>query len=163
VLTGARGAWLTDARGHELAGRLCGLWCMNVRAAADSVVQAATAQLRQRPTPPATSAPQRAAIRLAAKRRDHARLAERAYLTLGGSEAVDRRGALHRAVLERAPAAEQKHFIALEPPYHGSSSTGAGLTAAARLPRGFDCPLATQHHIPSPTPTVIRTGGDAQR
>ena len=91
LLTGARGAWLTDAHGHELLDAFAGLWCVNVGYGQDSVVQAATAQLRQLPYATGyfgfASEP---AIRLAAK------LAEitpasltRAYLTLGGSEAVD--------------------------------------------------------------------------
>jgi len=164
VLTGARGAWLTDARGHELLDAFAGLWCVNVGYGQDSVVQAATAQLRQLPYATGyfgfASEP---AIRLAAK------LAEitpasltRAYLTLGGSEAVD---AAVRFIVQYWNARgrpSKKHFIALERGYHGSSSTGAGLTALPVFHRGFDLPLATQHHIPSPNPYRHPQGGDAQ-
>jgi adenosylmethionine-8-amino-7-oxononanoate aminotransferase len=164
VLTGARGAWLTDARGHELLDAFAGLWCVNVGYGQDSVVQAATAQLRQLPYATGyfgfASEP---AIRLAAK------LAEitpasltRAYLTLGGSEAVD---AAVRFIVQYWNARgrpTKKHFIALERGYHGSSSTGAGLTALPVFHRGFDLPLATQHHIPSPNPYRHPQGGDAQ-
>ena len=162
VLTGARGAWLTDARGHELLDAFAGLWCVNVGYGQDSVVQAATAQLRQLPYATGyfgfASEP---AIRLAAK------LAEitpasltRAYLTLGGSEAVD---AAVRFIVQYWNARgrpTKKHFIALERGYHGSSSTGAGLTALPVFHRGFDLPLATQHHIPSPSPYRHPQGGD---
>ncbi len=78
-------------QGHELLDAFAGLWCVNVGYGQESVVQAATAQLRKLPYATGyfgfASEP---AIRLAAK------LAEitpasltRAYLTLGGSEAVD--------------------------------------------------------------------------
>lgn len=164
LLAGARGAWLTDGHGHELLDAFAGLWCVNVGYGQESVVQAATAQLRQLPYATGyfgfASEP---AIRLAAK------LAQitpasltRAYLTLGGSEAVD---AAVRFIVQYWNARGQpakKHFIALERGYHGSSSTGAGLTALPVFHRGFDLPLATQHHIPSPNPYRHAQGGDAQ-
>ena len=164
LLTGARGAWLTDGQGHELLDAFAGLWCVNVGYGQESVVQAATAQLRQLPYATGyfgfASEP---AIRLAAK------LAEitpasltRAYLTLGGSEAVD---AAVRFIVQYWNARgrpSKKHFIALERGYHGSSSTGAGLTGLPVFHRGFDLPLATQHHIPSPNPYRHPQGGDAQ-
>ncbi len=164
LLTGARGAWLTDGHGHELLDAFAGLWCVNVGYGQESVVQAATAQMRQLPYATGyfgfASEP---AIRLAAK------LAEitpasltRAYLTLGGSEAVD---AAVRFIVQYWNARgrpTKKHFIALERGYHGSSSTGAGLTALPVFHRGFDLPLATQHHIPSPNPYRHPKGDDAQ-
>lgn len=164
VLSQARGAWLTDARGHELLDAFAGLWCVNVGYGQDSVVQAAAAQMRRLPYATGyfdfASEP---AIRLAAK------LAQitpasltRAYLTLGGSEAVD---AAVRFIVQYWNARgrpAKKHLIALERGYHGSSSTGAGLTALPVFHRGFDLPLATQHHIPSPNPYRHPQGGDAQ-
>jgi 4-aminobutyrate---pyruvate transaminase len=164
VLSRARGAWLTDARGHELLDGFAGLWCVNVGYGQDSVVRAATAQMLQLPYATGyfgfASEP---AIRLAAK------LAQitpasltRAYLTLGGSEAVD---AAVRFIVQYWNARgrpAKKHFIALDRGYHGSSSTGAGLTALPVFHRGFDLPLATQHHIPSPNPYRHPQGGDAQ-
>ena len=91
VLASARGAWLTDDLGRQVLDAFAGLWCVNVGYGQESVVQAATRQLRELPYATGyfgfASEP---AIRLAAK------LAEitpasltRAYLTLGGSEAVD--------------------------------------------------------------------------
>jgi len=164
LLTGARGAWLTDGNGNELLDAFAGLWCVNVGYGQESVVQAATAQLRQLPYATGyfgfASEP---AIRLAAK------LAQitpasltRAYLTLGGSEAVD---AAVRFIVQYWNARGRpgkKHFIALQRGYHGSSSTGAGLTALPVFHRGFDLPLATQHHIPSPNPYRHPQGGDPQ-
>jgi adenosylmethionine-8-amino-7-oxononanoate aminotransferase len=164
VLAKAHGAWLTDAAGHELLDAFAGLWCVNVGYGQESVVQAATAQMRQLPYATGyfgfASEP---AIRLAAK------LAQitphsltRAYLTLGGSEAVD---AAVRFIVQYWNARgrpTKKHFIALERGYHGSSSTGAGLTALPVFHRGFDLPLPTQHYIPSPNPYRHPQGGDAQ-
>ena len=162
VLTSARGAWLTDGQGHELLDAFAGLWCVNVGYGQESVVQAAAAQMRQLPYATGyfgfASEP---AIRLAAK------LAQitppsltRAYLTLGGSDAVD---AAVRFIVQYWNARGQpqkKHFISLERGYHGSSSTGAGLTALPVFHRGFDLPLRTQHHIPSPNPYRHPQGGD---
>jgi 4-aminobutyrate--pyruvate transaminase len=164
VLAQARGAWLTDIRGHELLDAFAGLWCVNVGYGQDSVVEAAAAQMRQLPYATGyfgfASEP---AIRLAA---ELARITPpsltRAYLTQGGSEAVD---AALRFIVQYWNALGQptrKHFIALERGYHGSSSTGAGLTALPVFHRGFDLPLRTQHHIPSPNPYRHPQGGDAQ-
>lgn len=164
VLASGRGAWLTDANGHELLDAFAGLWCVNVGYGQESVVQAATAQLRELPYATGyfgfASEP---AIRLAAKLVELApRSLTRAYLTLGGSEAVD---AAVRFIVQYWNARgkpAKKHFIALERGYHGSSSTGAGLTALPVFHRGFDLPLPTQHYIPSPNPYRHPQGGDAQ-
>lgn len=164
ILAEAKGAWLKDAAGHELLDGFAGLWCVNVGYGQESVVRAATEQLRALPYATGyfdfASEP---AIRLAAK------LAEitppsltRAYLTLGGSEAVD---AAVRFVVQYWNATGQpakKYFISLERGYHGSSSTGAGLTALPVFHRGFDLPLPTQHYIPSPNPYRHPQGGDDQ-
>lgn len=164
VLAKAHGAWLTDAAGHELLDAFAGLWCVNVGYGQESVVQAATAQMRQLPYATGyfgfASEP---AIRLAARLAQITpRSLTRAYLTLGGSEAVD---AAVRFIVQYWNARgrpTKKHFIALERGYHGSSSTGAGLTALPVFHRGFDLPLPTQHHIPSPNPYRHPQGGDAQ-
>ena len=164
VLSTGRGSWLTDVHGRELLDAFAGLWCVNVGYGQESVVEAATDQLRKLPYATGyfgfASEP---AIRLAAK------LVEltppsltRAYLTLGGSEAVD---AAVRFIVQYwngrgRPA--KKHFISLERGYHGSSSTGAGLTALPLFHRGFDLPLPTQHYIPSPNPYRHPQGNDAQ-
>ena len=75
MLARRRGAWLTDARGHELLDAFAGLWCVNVGYGQESVVQAATEQMRRLPYATGyfdfASEP---AIRLAAQAgRDHAR------------------------------------------------------------------------------------------
>ena len=164
VLDTGRGSWLTDVHGRELLDAFAGLWCVNIGYGQESVVEAATNQMRKLPYATGyfgfASEP---AIRLAAK------LVEltpssltRTYLTLGGSEAVD---AAVRFIVQYWNARDRpakKHFISLERGYHGSSSTGAGLTALPVFHRGFDLPLPTQHYIPSPNPYRHPQGDDAQ-
>jgi adenosylmethionine-8-amino-7-oxononanoate aminotransferase len=164
VLASGQGSWLTDAQGHRLLDAFAGLWCVNVGYGQESVVQAAAEQMRTLPYATGYfhfgSEP---AIRLAEKlvQITPASLT-RVYLTLGGSESVD---AAVRFIVQYYNALgkpSKKHFISLERGYHGSSSTGAGLTALPVFHRGFDLPLPTQHHIPSPNPYRHADGGDPQ-
>ena len=162
ILTSGRGAWLTDSTGHELLDAFAGLWCVNVGYGQESVVQAAAEQMRRLPY--ATGYfhfGNEPAIRLTEKlvQLTPASLT-RVYLTLGGSESVD---AAVRFIVQYFNAIGQpqkKQFIALERGYHGSSSTGAGLTALPAFHRGFDLPLATQHYIPSSYPYRHADGGN---
>lgn len=164
VLASGRGAWLTDANGHELLDAFAGLWCVNVGYGQESVVQAAAEQMRRLPYATGyfhfSSEP---AIRLAEKLVQIAPASlTRVYLTLGGSESVD---AAVRFIVQYYNAIgkpSKKQFIALERGYHGSSSTGAGLTALPVFHRGFDLPLPTQHYIPSPNPYRHADGADPQ-
>ncbi|SEL76940.1 Adenosylmethionine-8-amino-7-oxononanoate aminotransferase [Variovorax sp. YR750] len=164
VLASGKGAWLTDGNGHRLLDAFAGLWCVNVGYGQESVVQAATEQMRRLPYATGyfhfSSEP---AIRLAEKlvQITPASLT-RVYLTLGGSEAVD---AAVRFVVQYYNATgrpSKKQFISLERGYHGSSSTGAGLTALPAFHRGFDLPLPTQHYIASPYAYRHEHGGDPQ-
>ncbi|WP_049623489.1 aspartate aminotransferase family protein [Frateuria defendens] len=164
VLESGQGCWLTDADGHTLLDAFAGLWCVNVGYGRESVVQAAMAQMRKLPYATGyfhyASEP---AIRLAAKLAELAPATlNRAYLTLGGSEAVDAAVRFIVQYYNVTGRPQKKHFIALERGYHGSSSTGAGLTALPAFHRGFDLPLPQQHHIPSPNPYRSPAGSDAQ-
>ncbi|HEV6964253.1 aspartate aminotransferase family protein [Roseateles sp.] len=152
VLESGRGAWLRDARGHELLDAFAGLWCVNIGYGHESVVAAAAEQMRKLPYATGYfhfgSEP---AIRLAAKLVELAPASlTRVYLTLGGSEAVDAAIRLITQYYNNTGRPSKKHFISLERGYHGSSSTGSGLTALPLFHRGFDLPLPTQHYIPSP-------------
>ena len=160
VLASGRGSWLTDDQGHELLDAFAGLWCVNVGYGQESVVQAATQQMRKLPY--ATGyfhLANEPAIRLAAKLVEITPASlTRAYLTLGGSDSIDAavRFIVHYYNGIGRPA--KKHFISLDRGYHGSSSTGAGLTALPTFHRGFDLPLPTQRYIPSPYPLPPRAG-----
>ncbi|MFK5998728.1 MAG: aminotransferase class III-fold pyridoxal phosphate-dependent enzyme, partial [Rhodobacterales bacterium] len=57
---------------------------------------------------------------------------------------------------------DKKHFIALESGFHGSSSSGAGLTAIPVFHDKFDLPMTWQHHIPSPNSYRHPAGPDDQ-
>ena len=164
VLESGHGAWMRDAQGHELLDAFAGLWCVNIGYGQESVVQAAAEQMRKLPYATAYfhfgSEP---AIRLAAElvKISPASL-QHVYLTLGGSEAVDAAVRLIVQYYNVSGRPSKKHFISLERGYHGSSSTGAGLTALPAFQRGFDLPRPEQHYIASPYPYRSPLGDDAQ-
>ena len=164
VLKSGKGAWLRDAEGRELLDAFAGLWCVNIGYGHDSVVEAAARQMRELPYATGyfgySSEP---AIRLAAKLVEIAPPGlNHVYLTLGGSEAVDAAVRLIVQYYNSTGRPKKKQFIALERGYHGSSSTGAGLTALPAFHRGFDLPRPEQHYIPSPYPYRCPEGSDAQ-
>ena len=164
VLQSGQGCWLWDADGNKLLDAFAGLWCVNVGYGRDSVVDAAARQMRALPYATGYfhygSEP---AIRLAAKL---AQLApgtlNHVYLTLGGSEAVDAAIRFIVQYYNNTGRPRKKHFIALQRGYHGSSSTGAGLTALPNFHRGFDLPLPQQHYLPSPHPYRSEYAADPQ-
>jgi adenosylmethionine-8-amino-7-oxononanoate aminotransferase len=159
VMRSGKGVFLTDSDGHDLLDGFAGLWCVNAGYGHEAVVDAAAEQMRRLPYATGYfhfgSEP---AIELAAK------LAElspgdlnRVFFTLGGSDAVDSVIRMVRYYFNARGAPSKKQFIALEKGYHGSGSTGAGLTALPVFHEKFDLPMAWQHHIPSPYP--YRNGG----
>lgn len=162
VFNDGKGLMLTDSQGKEYLDAFAGLWCVNVGYGQQSVVDAMTAQASRLAYVTGyfgyASEP---AIRLAAK------LAEltpgdldHIYLTQGGSDSVDSAVRLIRYYWTMKGEPQRQHMIALQFGYHGSSSTGAGLTALANFHRGFGLPLPTQHHIEAPYPYRHRTGRD---
>lgn len=162
VLESGKGCFLTDSEGNELLDGFAGLWCVNAGYGQESVVAAATEQLGRLPYATGYfhfgSEP---AIRLAA---ELAELApgdlDHVFFTLGGSDAVDTVIRLVRYYWNAQGKPEKKNFIALEAGYHGSSTTGSGLTALPLFHGGFDVPLPWQHHIPSPNPYRHPAGPD---
>src|SRR5204862_1590445 len=115
----------------------------------ESVGRAATEQMRKLPYATGYfgfgSEP---AIRLAAKLVEVApKSLKHVYFTLGGSDAVDSAIRLITHYFNSIGKPDKKQFISLQRGYHGSSSTGAGLTAIAAFHTNFDLPLPTQHRI----------------
>jgi 4-aminobutyrate---pyruvate transaminase len=162
VLHSGRGAWLRDEDGTELLDAFSGLWCVNIGYGHESVVEAAAQQMRKLPYATGyfgfSSEP---AIKLAAKLVEIApKGLNHVYLTLGGSEAVDAAVRLIVQYYNATGRPRKKHFISLERGYHGSSSTGAGLTALPAFHRGFDLPRPEQHYIASPYPYRNPLGPD---
>jgi adenosylmethionine-8-amino-7-oxononanoate aminotransferase len=152
ILQSGNGMWLTDADGNRLLDAFAGLWCVNVGYGQESIVEAAVEQMRRLPyatgyfhfgSEPAILLAERL-VSVTPEGLDHV------FFTLGGSDAIDSaiRYIVHYWNAMKQPS--RKQFIALERGYHGSSSTGAGLTALANFHRNFDVPLRWQHHIPSP-------------
>ncbi|HKB96832.1 MAG TPA: aminotransferase class III-fold pyridoxal phosphate-dependent enzyme [Rhizomicrobium sp.] len=154
VLESGDGAYLRDAEGRILLDGFSGLWCVNVGYGHESIVRAAAEQMTKLPY--ATSYfhfGSEPTIRLAQK------LAELApgdlnhvFFTLGGSDAVDTAMRFIRYYFNITGRPHKKHVIALDKGYHGSTSTGAGITGLAAFHNNFDLPLTTQHHIPAPYP-----------
>ncbi len=163
VLKSAKGARVTDANGLELVDGFAGLWCVNAGYGQESIVEAATRQLRELPY--ATTyfdLGSEPAIRLASE------LAERApgdlnhlFFTLGGSDAVDSTVRFVRYYWHAKGEPQRDQFISIEQGYHGSSTVGAGLTALPVFHAGFGLPYDWQHKIPSPYPYRNPVGEDA--
>lgn len=164
VFETGKGLMLTDNTGKEYLDAFAGLWCVNVGYGQQSVVDAMTAQASKLAYVTGyfgyAAEP---AIRLAAA------IAEltpgdldHIYLTQGGSDSIDSTFRLIRYYWTMKGQPQREHMISLEYGYHGSSSTGAGLTALANFHRGFNLPLPTQHHIAAPYPYRHATGTDAE-
>lgn len=164
VLTSAKGATVTDATGQTLLDGFAGLWCVNAGYGQDSIVDAATKQLRELPYATGYfglgSEP---AIRLAA------RLAELApgdlnhiFFTLGGSDAIDSTIRFIRYYNHVKGRPQKDQFLSVAYGYHGSSTTGAGLTALPVFHAGFGVPHDWQHKIPSSYPYRNPVGSDPQ-
>lgn len=164
LLESGKGMWLRDMDGNELLDAFAGLWCVNVGYGQDSIVEVAAEQMRRLPYATGYfhfgSEP---AVKLAEKLVELAPSSlTRVYFTLGGSDAVDSAVRYITHYWNAVGKPTKKHCIALERGYHGSSSTGAGLTALANFHRLFDLPRPWQHHIPSPYPYRSEVGGEPE-
>ncbi|MBU2654126.1 aminotransferase class III-fold pyridoxal phosphate-dependent enzyme [Acidomonas methanolica] len=162
ILRSGKGAWVTDSEGRDLLDGFSGLWCVNVGYGCQSVVDAATEQMSRLPYATgyfgfANEAAIALAGRLAAKAPGDL---NRVFFSQGGSDAVDSALRFIRFYQHARGTPQKRHVIGLSRGYHGSTYTGAGLTALSVFHRDADVPLAWQHHIPSPYP--YRHAGDGQ-
>lgn len=163
VLESGSGAWLQDIDGNKLLDAFAGLWCVNVGYGQQSIVDAAMAQMSKLPYATGYfSFGSEPAIELAAElvRLSPASL-QHVYFTLGGSDAID--GAIRYIThyYNAIGQPQRKQFIALERGYHGSTTTGAGMTGLPAFHANFDLPRSNQHHIPCPYPYRSPVGDDA--
>ena len=154
--------FLRDAHGHEVLDGFAGLWCVNVGYGHESIVQAATEQLRRLPYATGYfhfgSEP---TIRLAARLTQMAPQGlSRVFFTQGGSDAVDTAVRLTQYYFNITQRPQKKHFISVQRGYHGSSSAGSGLTGLPVFHLNFDAPLPTQHHVSCPYPYRHPAGPD---
>ncbi len=151
ILASAEGVRVRDTEGNSYLDGFAGLWCVNAGYGQKSITDAVTAQLNTLPYATGyfhySNEP---AIRLAG------RLAELApgtlnhvYFSLGGSDAIDSAVRFIRYYFNALNKPEKTAIISLEQGYHGSSSTGAGITALPLFHQGFSLPLPHQHKIPT--------------
>jgi adenosylmethionine-8-amino-7-oxononanoate aminotransferase len=162
ILSEGKGAYLTDSQGTELLDAFSGLWCVNTGYGQESIVRVATEQMNRLPYATGYfSFGSEPAIRLAARLVELAPASlKRVYFTQGGSDAVDAAIRYITYYFNALGKPAKKHFIALQRGYHGSSTTGAGLTALGVFHRHFDLPRESQHYIPSPYPYRNPVGND---
>lgn len=151
ILASGRGATVVDGEGRQLLDGFAGLWCVNVGYGQETVVKAATDQLRTLAYATGYfglgSEP---AIRLAARLTEHTPGSlNHVYFTLGGSDAVDSTIRFIRYYQQARGKPEKDQFISVESGYHGSSTAGSGLTAIPVFHAGFGVPYDWQHKIPS--------------
>jgi len=162
VWQAAEGIHLIDNAGRRVQDAFSGLWCVNAGYGQASVVAAATEQLTRLPY--ATGYfhfASESAIRLAARLCELTPTGlDRVLFGQGGSDAVDTAVRLVRYYFNVTGRPNKKHFIACQRGYHGSSTTGSGLTALAVFHEHFDVPSPLQHHIPSPYPYRHPAGPD---
>lgn len=151
LLASAKGATVTDAEGNQLLDGFAGLWCVNAGYGHESVIEAATKQLRELPYATGYfSLGSEPAARLAARLADHAPGdLNHVYFTLGGSDAVDSTVRFVRYYWHAKGQPQRDQFISVASGYHGSSTVGAGLTALPAFHAGFGVPLDWQHKISS--------------
>jgi len=164
IMQSGKGIFLTDRDGNELLDGFAGLWCVNAGYGQDAVVEAAAEQMRRLPYATGYfhfgSEP---AIELSAKLADLSPGdLDHIFFTLGGSDAIDTVIRMVRYYFNARNQPSKKHVIALERGYHGSSSSGAGLTAMPVFHDKFDLPMPWQHHIPSPYPYRNEAATDAR-
>jgi adenosylmethionine-8-amino-7-oxononanoate aminotransferase len=153
VLQSGKGAYLTDMQGHTLLDGFSGLWCVNAGYGQESIVRAAAEQMLRLPYATTYfhygSEP---AIRLAGRLAELAPPGlEHVFFTLGGSDAVDSTLRFIKNYWAARGEPGRRHIVSLEKGYHGSSNSGASVTALPVFHRGLD-PAPTQHYIPSPDP-----------
>jgi adenosylmethionine-8-amino-7-oxononanoate aminotransferase len=164
ILASGRGAWLRDDQGRELLDAFSGLWCVNTGYGQESIVAAATEQMRRLPYATGYfSFSSEPAIELAARLVELAPASLRhVYFTMGGSDAIDAALRYISYYNNSRGQPQRDQFISLQRGYHGSSSIGAGLTALPVFHRHFNLPQPNQHYLPSPYAYRSPVGDDPQ-
>lgn len=152
VWKSGKGMFLTDTSGREFLDAFAGLWCVNVGYGQDSIVAVANEQMSRLPYATGyfhfSNEP---AIRLAEKLISLAPSSlNKVFFTLGGSDAVDAAVRYITNYFNAIGKPNKKNFISQERGFHGSSSSGSGLTGLPIFHKNFDVPLASQHHIQPP-------------
>lgn len=152
ILQSGDGPWLTAADGETYLDAFAGLWCVNVGYGQQRVIDAAVKQMQTLPYATGYfgfgSEP---AIVLAEKLVSMTPASlQHVYFSLGGSDAVDAAIRYITHYFNAIGKPSKKHIISLQRGYHGSSSTGAGITGLPAFHANFDLPTPQQHHISCP-------------
>lgn len=152
ILTSGNGAWLTAADGNTYLDAFAGLWCVNIGYGQQRVVDAAVTQMTTLPYATGYfgfgSEP---AIVLAEKLVSMTPSSlQHVCFSLGGSDAVDAAIRYITHYFNAIGKPTKKHIISLQRGYHGSSSTGAGITGLPAFHANFDVPTPQQHKISCP-------------
>ena len=153
VVDRAEGVRITDDRGHTTIDAVGGLWCANLGYSCQPIKDAIADQLARLPYynafKGATNAP---AIRLTA---ELARLFApdgmgRAFLTAGGSDAVDSALKLARQYHKLRGQPERTKFVALTRAYHGTHWGGTSVNGNPAYRAPYEPLLPGCVHVPSP-------------
>jgi adenosylmethionine-8-amino-7-oxononanoate aminotransferase len=152
ILTSGNGAWLTAADGNTYLDAFAGLWCVNIGYGQQRVVDAAITQMTTLPyatgyfgfgSEPAIVLAEKLVLMTPSS-------LQHVYFSLGGSDAVDAAIRYITHYFNAIGKPTKKHIISLQRGYHGSSSTGAGITGLPAFHANFDVPTPQQHKISCP-------------
>ena len=155
IITGAKGAEITDVDGHTVLDAVGGLWNVNLGYSNDVVKKAIRDQLEDLPyysTFRGTS--NGPVIELSYE------LAEffkpdgltRSFFTSGGSDSVESALRLARQYHKIKGQPERTKFFALKKGYHGTHFGGASVNGNANFRRAYEPLLPGVFHLPAPYP-----------
>ena len=152
VITGAKGAMLTDSEGNQIFDAMAGLWCVNIGYGRPELADVAARQMRElafyNTFFQTTHVP---AIALAKKLADLAPGdLNHIFFAGSGSEANDTNIRLVRHYWAAKGMPEKKVIISRKNAYHGSTMGAASLGGMAAMHAQGGLPIADIHHIDEP-------------
>jgi putrescine---pyruvate transaminase len=160
VITRGEGVYVWDSDGRRLFDAMSGLWCVNVGYGQESLVEAASRQMRQLPyyngffqttTQPAVALAQRLAALAPAGMRH-------VFFCNSGSEANDTNIRLVRRYWDLMGEPGRKLIISRVNAYHGSTLAAASLGGMAAMHAQGSLPIPGIVHIEQPHAWAHREG-----
>jgi putrescine aminotransferase len=152
IITRAENVYLWDSDGHKILDAMSGLWCVNVGYGQQSLVDAATAQMKELPfynaffqtaTPPA--------IELAELLAEITPLSfKHVFFSGSGSEGNDTVVRMVRRYWDVLGQPERKVIISRHNAYHGSTMAGASLGGMSYMHAQGGLPIPDITHIEQP-------------
>ncbi|MBM2576179.1 aminotransferase class III-fold pyridoxal phosphate-dependent enzyme [Jannaschia sp. Os4] len=153
IIRRAEGVRITDEAGHTTIDGVGGLWCVNLGYSCQPIKDAVAAQLAELPYYSAfkgtTNGP---AIELSVElaRWFGPEGLTRAFLTSGGSDAVDTALKLARQYHKLNGEPGRTKFVALTKAYHGTHWGGAAVNGNPLFRAPYEPHLSGTFHVPSP-------------